>query len=141
MLLAVVFLITNITHTMENHMTKATPIGQQYINLISQFEKGVAQKLFVSNAKKIVNSKVICNNRDQLLSQMQDIKETFGITKINLLELITGIDPRINVIRFEITYGDNTTESVISIIKCDDSGLIEEINEVFGEKEIYQWQS
>lgn len=113
-------------------------IGLRYIDCITHFEKESAHKLFSSDARKIVNSRVICINRDQLISQMEQVHKTFGVSSVKLLELIEAIDPKINVIQFEITFKDDTTESVITIIKCTDSGLIQEINEVFGEKDGYQ---
>lgn len=129
-------------------MTIQAPIGQRYIEFLglltnydpNQFNKDV-EALFSPSVKKIVNSKTVCTNLTELVGQMQDIIQTHGIKKVNLLELIKSTDPRINVLRFEISYNDNTIESVITIVKCNDAGLIEEINEVFGEKEAYQWEA
>lgn len=132
--------VKSYSHTDRKYMSETTSIGQRYLDLIRQFTKDDAHLIFSSDVKNVINSKVICNNRNELISQMSDIIETFGVKKIELLELIVSSD-KVNVIRFEITYGDDTTESYITIIKCNDEGLIEEINEVFAEKGGYQWQS
>lgn len=124
-------------------MTGASSIVMQYIDLISHLDDENSTKnlesLFSPLVKKIVNSRTVCIDRNQLTKQMYDIQNNYGVDKINLLECIIGNNDKTNVIRFEITYKDGTTESVISILKCDEKGCIEEINEVFGEKEIYQW--
>lgn len=114
-------------------------IGQRYFDFISQSNQDRAEELFSPTVKKIINSKLVCDNRDQLISQMQQVKDTFGIKKIEQLELIHDEVNFVSVIRFEITWNDDTTESIISIIKGDGTGLITEINEVFGEKAVYEW--
>ncbi len=121
------------------------PIGNRYIEFIRQMPTDKLDSrwelLFCISVKKVINSKTVCSNRAQLIEQMCDVKKTYGIAQVQLLELIESIDPKINVIRFEITYNDQSIETVITIITCDEKGLIKEINEVFGEKEIYQWQT
>ena len=123
----------------ENNMLKIEQIGKQYIDCIIHFNKERAAQLFSPDVRKVVNSNVICSNRDQLLDQMEDVIKTFGIKQVDLLESIRSVDQTTHVIRFEISYQDNTTEAVITIIRCDDTGVIREINEVFGEKGVYQW--
>ncbi len=90
-----------------------TAIGKRYIEFLErlsqfdqiQFNKDV-ELLFSAHVKKVVNSKTICNNRDQLVKQMREIIDTYGIASINLLELIIGKNEQLNVLRFEITYKD-----------------------------------
>jgi hypothetical protein len=96
--------------------------------------------LFASNVKKIINSQLICNNRNELMQQMFDVWNTSGgVEKIDLLESISNADNSIEIIRFEIFFKDGAVESVITILKKNEQGLLCEINEVFGEKCIYQW--
>lgn len=122
----------------ENNM-KSELISKRYIDSIVHFNKERAAELFSPDVRKVVNSNVICGNRDQLLDQMEDVIKTYGIKQVDLLESIRSVDQATHVIRFEISYQDNTTEAVITIIRCDDTGVIREINEVFGEKGVYQW--
>ncbi len=115
-------------------------IGQKYFDSLANIRQdGFAQglELLSPSVKKTVNLEVVCTNRDQVGRQMQDLLK-FGIKKIKLLELIE-VDNKI-ILRLEITYDDNTIEAVISVLTTDDQGLIEEINQVFGEKGAYQWQ-
>lgn len=120
-------------------------IGQRYIAFLNLFTTPNAdflqefESLFAPNMHKIINSKIICRNRTELLQQMTDIVTHDGVINISLLELITTQDAMMNIVRFEITFGDNNTESVISIIKGNEAGMITEINEVFGNKEAYDW--
>lgn len=130
-----------------NHMSTSIPFAQQYIDLINLLIKegfnpnsiAVLKKLFAPNIKKIVNSKVVCADFDQVIGQMKSIEQTPGVNNMHVLELIEAKDSHINVLRFEIAYKDKTIESVITILKRNDNGQIEEINEVFGEKDVYQW--
>jgi len=119
--------------------------GHRYINFISQKPNNPKDEkwksLFAPSVKKIVNSKLICTNREQLTAQMIDIEKTFGVSHIQLLELLECANNTINVIHFEVTFNDNTTETIIAILRANDQGLIEEINEVFGTKDGYKWQA
>jgi hypothetical protein len=128
----------------KNHISVAVPSGQRYINFLRQLESSHSildlEALFSIDVKKIINSKIICTNRDQLIEQIQHVTQVHGNSKVNLLELIVSSNPLINIIRFEITWKDNTTDCVITVLKCNEFGLIEEINEVLGEKETYQWK-
>ena len=116
-----------------------TLLGQRYFNFLSQKPTDNHHKnwklLFSPAVKKIVNSKVICNNLAELTNQMIDIENTYGVAYITLLDLIESKNLNVNVIRFEITYHDASTETVITILKTNSEGLVEEINEVFGAKE------
>ena len=98
------------------------------------------QALFSPNVVKLVNSKLICQNQAQLLEQMLDVKNTYGIYTIVPLEII--VSGQSTVIHWELTYTDgDPSEVIISILKANDKDEIVEINEVFGEKDVYQWQS
>lgn len=119
------------------------PIGQRYVDFLRTFEATSSMQeieaLFSPTVKKMVNSNIVSHNRDELVKQMRDVINNYGAVSstINLLELIVGKNENINVIRFQILYKDNSTECVISIITCDDKGMIQEINEVFGDKKAY----
>ncbi len=118
--------------------------GQQYLDFIVHLDSAQflqqSNLLFASNVKKIVNSQLICNNRNELMQQMFNVWDASGgVEKVDLLESISNADNSIEIIRFEIFFKDGAVESVISILKKDDDGLLYEINEVFGEKCIYQW--
>jgi hypothetical protein len=129
----------------ENYVIQdSLTIGQKYINFIGRLDNkdsiGALESLFSPSIKKVINSKVICSDREQLRQQMFDVLNiSGGVDKIDLFENIMSRDNGINIICFEITFKDGAVESVISIIKSNSAGLIEEINEVFGEKEVYQW--
>ena len=143
-------LVTNISIHSEsnNHMNSSVLFGQEYIDLIHELVKdkfndtslSTLKKLFAPNIKKVVNSKTICTNIDQVTAQMKNIEQTDGVDNIKVLELIESKNSHINILQFEITYKNNSTESVITILKRNDKGQIEEVNEVFGEKDVYQWQ-
>jgi len=117
---------------------ESTYIGQKYITFLNILKTGNFTKelelLFSPDIKKVVNSKLVCTDRAQLSKQMGDVVSTYGIKNVNLVELINSDDHKKNVIRFELTYNDNSTDSVISILTPDEHGLISEINEVAGEK-------
>lgn len=149
---AIVFTFITINTTLysesNNCMPASIPFGQRYIDLMSQFIKEkfnadylvTLKQLFAPNVKKIVNSNIVCTNLDQLIAQIKSVEQIYGIDNIHVLELIESKDARINVLRSEVIYKDKTIECVVTILKCNDNGLIEEINEVFGEKAVYQWQ-
>ncbi|HZW60745.1 MAG TPA: hypothetical protein VFF04_00820 [Candidatus Babeliales bacterium] len=133
-------------HIHADQKDNAMHIGQRYIALLQSLSTFNTEKfnddcvaLFSPTIKKVINSKIVCTNRKELMDQMLSIVQTYGIKNVDQLELIRDNDDTLTIIRFEITFNDNTTECVISIIKADRTGLIEEINEVFGEKEAYQW--
>lgn len=137
-------MLTAYTETnLENQMTLLTPIGQRYIEFLLKFSKNrdpEAMRLILApDAKKVVNSRVICTNRDQIFQQMIDINDECGFLSLEVHQLIESVDKNVNVLRWEITYGDNTTESVITVITSNNEGQIVEINEVFGNKEVYNW--
>jgi hypothetical protein len=120
-------------------------VGQRYLEFISHpsamNNTEQLEALFAPNVKKTVNSNLICTGRDQLAKQMKEVNDSFGISKVDPQQIIIGADSNINVIHFEISFAsDNSTESVISIIRSNDQGLIEEINEVFNDKKSYTWQ-
>lgn len=122
-------------------------IGLSYIAFLTAFGQSPnnnfskeCESLFSLNVKKIINSKVICTSRAQLIKQMIDVRTTYGIHKVHLLESFESADRTADIIHWEITYAkDNSTESIMTIVKYNEKGIIEEINEVYGEKEAYQW--
>lgn len=131
------------SQTMDNSISATNLVGNKYINFLNQEPSQSTDKqwelLFAPNVKKVVNSKIICVNRDQLINQMISVENTYGVQKVELLEVIADSSGRINIIHFEVTFEDHTIETVIAILKCDDKGLIEEMNEVFGEKGTCDW--
>lgn len=95
------------------------------------------EEIFSSNVIKIVNGNTICSNRDELIKQMLDIKTTDKPHTIKLLESLSCNNKE--VIQWEISFlQDNSTEIVITILTFN-NGVIESINEVFAEKNSYQW--
>ena len=83
--------------------------GQHYldfiINLRDEDSTKKAKLLFAADIKKIINSRLICNNRDELMQQMFDVwNESGGVEKIDLLESISSGDNTVEVIRFEIFF-------------------------------------
>src|SRR5579872_33466 len=76
-------------------------IGQRYFDFLNTFNKDQAHQLFVPEVKKIINSALVCESRHQLVQQMQQVIDTFGVKKIELLELIRDDINLINCIRFE----------------------------------------
>lgn len=119
-------------------------IGQKYIDFISKKPSSLTEQqyaiLFSAQVKKIINSTVICTDRNQLMKQWQDGEKKFGDKEIKLLNIIQGEDPHTVVVNYEMLWTDGTTDTVIAILKVDHNRLIEKINAVFGEKAAYQWQ-
>lgn len=120
-------------------------IGQRYIDFINPKNVQTYFKnpelLFSQQVRKVVNSAQLVHNINELVEQMQDVTQKYGVVAVNLLDLIEAKDNTINVIRFEITYVDHTVDCVIAILKGNKQGLIYEINDVFGEKAAYDWKS
>lgn len=124
-------------------------IGIRYIDFLQQFIKKndidteltqEVEALFSPDIKKIINSQVICTTRNNLLKQMTDIKATYAPHSVTLLEHLQAPGHK-DIIRWEISYTqDNTSETVITILTYTDNNVITEINEVFGEKNMYEWK-
>jgi Trp operon repressor len=112
-------------------------VGQQYINFLKKFitsedTSPILNSLISPDVKKIVLSKTLCKNREELLEQMLNVKNSYNPHNINLLESLQAGNK--HVIRWEISFKtDRSHEAVISILTCNDRDQIEEINEVFGD--------
>lgn len=123
-------------------------LGEQYISFLNNFAKKEAvelteelELLFAPDVTKTINSLLICKDRNELIKQMQDCIQTYGNVSAVLLEALKDVDGKRVAIRFEATFShDNETDVVISILTCDNAGLIKEINEVSSGKASYQWQ-
>lgn len=143
-ILFLVFIISFLFNLNANEESKNMLIGNQYINAIKKISisknANEATSLFASNVKKIVNSNVICDNREQLLKQMNHFLSTDTIKEVRLLELIEASHQKANVIWLEFFYDDGDVESVMTILKYNDQNEIEEINDVYGQKHAYSWQ-
>lgn len=121
-------------------------IEQRYIALYQKLSTGAAidedvVQLFAVGVTKITNSKIICTGRSNLLKQLYHFHATDRIKSVELLETIQCADHRQVVIRFEITYQNGDIDVVISIFKSDDNGQIAEINQVYGSKGSYSWDT
>ncbi|MGE0009631.1 MAG: hypothetical protein AB7F19_03745 [Candidatus Babeliales bacterium] len=121
-------------------------VGEKYIEFLRVFTapqdadlSKEIKTLFTPTAKKVVNLREVSTNWAETLKQMNAVKTEFGIQEIKVHEYLETADKRTGIIRWEITYNDGDVESVITIIKANAQGLIEEINEVFGQKGIYEW--
>ncbi len=135
--------LTSISQAMQLGDENTKPIGQKYFEYLSQVQKnGAAQgaEILSPIVKKVVNSRILCTSRDQAIKQLQELVDTYGIKKIELLKIAIGADSRENYIRFEITYDDQSVDTVASFLTCDDEGRIKEINQVYGEKGAFDWQ-
>lgn len=79
------------------------------------------------------------NNRADTFKQMGKVKADYGLNEIIVYEYLETADKQKCAIRWEISYDDGDVESVITLVKANLEGLIEEINEVFGQKGVYEW--
>ncbi|MDR3646213.1 MAG: hypothetical protein P4L22_01590 [Candidatus Babeliales bacterium] len=130
----------------ESLKMETKPIGLRYLDFLKvfaipnqdNFSKEI-ESLFSPDIKKVVNSNLVCKDRNQLLEQMNDVKKTYGLGYMELLELFIDKNTNSNILSWEIKYKDNTVETVITILKYNELDLITEINEVFGEKEVYKF--
>ncbi len=123
-------------------------IGEKYIDFLNVFRAARGadlskeiEALFAPTLKKVVNSREISRNRTETFKQMNEIKEDYGIQSMLVHEYLETADKRKCAIRWEISYDDGDVESVITIITANKDGLIDEINEVFGQKDIYEWSA
>jgi aminoglycoside 6'-N-acetyltransferase len=119
-------------------------IGQRYIALLQQLSQDEqiereCAALFSPSLKKITNSQIICEGLADYQKQIKDFHATEKLKQVELLEIIKSENS--DVVRFEITYQDGSVDTVISLLKYDDSGKIEEINQVYGTKGAYLWQA
>ena len=121
-------------------------IGEKYIDFLQLFKASRGadlsqeiEALFAPTLKKVVNSCEISKNRTETFKQMNAVKEDYGIQSILVHEYLEAADKRKCAIRWEISYADGDIESVITIISTNQEGLIEEVNEVFGQKNSYEW--
>lgn len=124
-----------------------TSIGVKYMNFLEIFHCGQGvdlakeiDDLFAPTIKKVVNLREIAHNRDQLFKQAADVKNRYGITSFKVHEYLDIPEKNTCVIRWEIAYHDGDVESVITVVKGNAEDKIIEINEVFGQKGIYEWQ-
>ena len=121
-------------------------VGQRYISVLQKLSTGANIKedlaqLFSPSITKITNSKFICAGHSNLLKQLYHFHTTDRIKNVQLLETIQSADCKQYVVRFEITYEGGSVDTVIAILKCDDNGQIAEINQVYGEKASYSWET
>lgn len=129
-------------------MAMQKTIGEKYMDFLklfktmseAQLEKEV-ESLFAPNLKKVVNLRELSNNRADTFKQMSKVKAEYGLNDIIVYEYLETGDKQKCAIRWEISYDDGDVESVISVIKANAEGLIEEINEVFGQKGVYEWSA
>lgn len=120
-----------------------TSIGQRYVAFLKNFISDSAadtSHLFAPDVKKIVNSALICANREQLIEEMQDVHSSYHVKNIELLALIRTSDPLVEVVHFEISFEEADPEVAVTILKANEDGLIKEINITYGAKADYSWQ-
>lgn len=147
-----ILFIGSLAYTMNNKgqvFMQTKTIGQLYIEFLQLFKDSndadlskEIEALFSPTLIKVINSYQISKNRTETFKQMNEIRVNSKPFLIRIHEYLESADHRKCAIRWEISYADdNTTESVITIITANGEGLIAEINEVFGEKNIYQWSN
>ncbi len=121
-------------------------IGEKYIDFLKSFidmseaqlEKEV-ETLFAPDLKELVNLSELSKSRVETLKQMKKVKADKAIKSIMVHEYFETADKQKCAILLEILYTDGEVDSVISIVKANTQGLIGEINQVFGQKDIHEW--
>jgi len=121
-------------------------VGQRYIECIEMLRQGedivdFGQHLFASDIELTINSHPICNNRENLLKQMNEIARVEGVTDLKLLNNFELSDKKVNIVHFEISYKDGVTEVAMTALTYNDDNKIININCVYGEKSSYSWKA
>ncbi len=123
---------------------KFLSVGQRYIALLQKLSRDeLIDKeivlLFSPSLKKTTNSQLICQGLVDYQAQIQDFHATEKLKQIKLLDIIES--EKSEIVHFEIMYQNGAVDTVISVLTCDQQGKIKEINQVYGAKGAYSWQS
>lgn len=123
---------------------KFLSVGQRYIALLQKLSRDEPIDkeivlLFSPSLKKTTNSQLICQGLVDYQEQIKDFHTTEKLKQIKLLNIIES--QKSEIVHFEIMYQNGTVDTVISILTCDQQGKIKEINQVYGPKSAYSWQS
>jgi hypothetical protein len=87
------------------------------------------------NCRKIVNGKVIFENREYYSVQLSNAKKEVGAWSVHPLEILTHVDDHLVVIRHLVYTEKAGTLTVFLILRYNDEFRITEINEVFNQFE------
>jgi hypothetical protein len=88
-------------------------------------------QLCVPNCQKILNGKVLFDERKYYVDQLVEIKKEVGAWKIQPLDVLTSTENHAVIIRHLVITEKTGNLIVLVILRCNSDGLITEINEVF----------
>lgn len=92
-------------------------------------------KICAPNCRKVVNGKVIFEERESYSVQLSDIKKVVGAWSIQPLEILPYVDKNLVVIR-QLVFTEKTgVLAVFLILRYNDEYKITEINEVYSQFE------
>lgn len=92
--------------------------------------------LFAPSCRKIVNGRVVSENREQLRAQLLEAKADFINHTIEPIKMLWDITLRVAVGHFKLLTVD-CTYIVTTLLTCDEQGRIVEINDVYNEVGAY----
>ena len=109
---------------------------KKFLNQFGQKETGdlipLMEALFTPNIKKYVNSGLVAQTREELYAQILLKKKDTGTWTVREAgSFIIDREKQIVIAHFEIPTEKKDTIIVMEQFKCDDYGLIKEIDEKF----------
>lgn len=118
---------------------KLHTIGKQYFEFLNEFSNPAVQDvpasfptLFSPRCRKIVNTKLLCHNVDEVYMQLMETKSEFGYHTISNGKILTDHEKKTCIIYF-LLRTLTTSYVVTSLLSVDEAGLIAEINDVYAE--------
>lgn len=125
-------------------LKKATHRYLHFINKISQGEvfpqMEVAEGIISPNCKKILNGRLLSQNREDFVSDLLFIYENQGAWKVSPVDIIVDSSGSTVVLRIFIESLNLGTYTAMVILRYDSSYLITEINEVLSLKDSFDFK-
>lgn len=87
--------------------------------------------LFHENFKKVVNGVVLVDGRSHLRKQLEDVKAIAGTWNIVAKEQVPCLDVNLCIIRYHLISKNSGSFDVMALVRKNNNGLIEEINEIY----------
>jgi hypothetical protein len=114
--------------------------AQHYIKFLERIGASIeviktdSKLILTEDCKKIINGNINCKNKGEVENQLISTREVAGKWNIQLLNLLICDNRLVNVVQYIISSEKLGSFIVIAILKYNNMGLIEEINEVYHQR-------
>lgn len=110
----------------------------EYLNTVGASLEAIKTSVhpFALNCSKVINGTLVVTNAEQFKEQLWQVREPAGRWQVELIECLPCADNKTAVVRYDIVAENAGGFHVIAILRYNQNGLLEEVNEVYHPNEL-----